>query len=130
MRALTKRHSASQISRGYRQYSTLGNLADNLKAHLFLGDHSQRQRVKTWGEVRVEDGAELAAKLMPERRKTRANQAIVFTITAGTPIACSTFCGVCRLLTRLLRALSRLRSQGRELQTDPDWERRSSNLCC
>ena len=38
---------------GNRQYITHGNLAENPKAHLFLIDYAQRQRIKIWGEARV-----------------------------------------------------------------------------
>ncbi|HWA60159.1 MAG TPA: pyridoxamine 5'-phosphate oxidase family protein, partial [Caulobacteraceae bacterium] len=48
--------------RGNRQYITLGNLADNRKAFLFLMDYAERQRVKIWGRARVvEDPAVLEA---------------------------------------------------------------------
>jgi predicted pyridoxine 5'-phosphate oxidase superfamily flavin-nucleotide-binding protein len=68
---------------GNRQYITQGNLADNPKAHLFLIDYGQRQRVKIWGEARVAEGhAELTAMLMPEVYKARAEHAILFTVTA------------------------------------------------
>lgn len=68
---------------GNRQYISQGNLADNPKAHLFLIDYTQQRRVKIWGEARVVEGdAGLTAKLMPEGYKARAEQAILFTITA------------------------------------------------
>ena len=68
---------------GNRQYITQGNLADNPKAHLFLIDYKQRRRIKIWGEARVVEGdAELTAKLMPAGYKARAEQVIVFTVTA------------------------------------------------
>ena len=68
---------------GNRQYITQGNLADNPKAHLFLIDYAQRQRVKLWGEARVVEGdVELTAKLMTEGYKARAEQAILFTVIA------------------------------------------------
>jgi len=35
---------------GNRQYITLGNLHDNPKAHLFLIDYANRQRIKIWGK--------------------------------------------------------------------------------
>ena len=35
--------------RGNRQFITQGNLAENPKAHLFLIDYAQRQRIKIWG---------------------------------------------------------------------------------
>jgi uncharacterized protein len=68
---------------GNRQYITQGNLADNPKAHLFLIDYAQRQRIKVWGEARVVEGdAELIAKLMPEHYKARPEQVILFTVSA------------------------------------------------
>ncbi len=68
---------------GNRQYITQGNLADNPKAHLFLIDYAQRQRVKIWGEARVVEGdAKLTASLMPEGYKARAEQVILFKVFA------------------------------------------------
>ena len=68
---------------GNRQYITLGNLAENPKAHLFLIDYLHRQRVKIWGEARVVEGDdELTAKLMPKGYKARPEQAILFTVSA------------------------------------------------
>jgi uncharacterized protein len=64
---------------GNRQYMTLGNLADNPKAHLFLIDYAHRQRVKLWGTAQVVEGdTGLVAKLMPEGYKARPEQAILF----------------------------------------------------
>jgi uncharacterized protein len=68
---------------GNRQYITLGNLAENPKAYLFLIDYMHRRRIKLWGEARVVEGdAELVAKLMPEGYKARPEQAILFTVAA------------------------------------------------
>jgi len=68
---------------GNKQYITQGNLADNPKAHLFLIDYAQRQRIKIWGEAHVVEGdAELLAKLMPEGYKARPDQVILFTVSA------------------------------------------------
>ena len=68
---------------GNRQYLTQGNLADNPKAHLFLIDYVNRQRIKIWGIARVvENDPELLARLMPRGYKARPEQVIVFTITA------------------------------------------------
>jgi predicted pyridoxine 5'-phosphate oxidase superfamily flavin-nucleotide-binding protein len=68
---------------GNRQYITLGNLTDNPKAQLFLIDYATRQRVKIWGEARVVEGdRELIAMLMPEGYRARADQVIIFTVTA------------------------------------------------
>jgi predicted pyridoxine 5'-phosphate oxidase superfamily flavin-nucleotide-binding protein len=68
---------------GNRQYITLGNLADNPKAYLFLIDYTHRRRIKIWGEARaVEGDATLITKLMPENYKARPEQAILFTVSA------------------------------------------------
>jgi predicted pyridoxine 5'-phosphate oxidase superfamily flavin-nucleotide-binding protein len=68
---------------GNKQYITLGNLADNPKAYLFLIDYAHRRRIKLWGEARVVEGdAELISKLMPENYKARPEQVILFTVAA------------------------------------------------
>ena len=68
---------------GNRQYITLGNLAENPKAHLFLIDYVNRRRVKLWGEARVVEGdSELTEQLMPKGYKARASQVIVFKVHA------------------------------------------------
>src|SRR5262249_22210846 len=65
------------------QYITIGNLADNPKAHLFLIDYAHRRRIKIWGEARVvEEDEELIGRLMPRDYKARAEQVILFTVSA------------------------------------------------
>jgi hypothetical protein len=66
--------------RGNRQYITLGNLAQNPKAFLFLVDYAHRQRVKIWGEARVSEDPALIASLMPENYKARGEQTILFNV--------------------------------------------------
>jgi uncharacterized protein len=67
---------------GNRQYVSTGNLADNPKAQLFLMDYAQRQRVKIWGEARVEGDPALVERLLPAGYRARAEQAIVFSVKA------------------------------------------------
>ena len=68
---------------GNRQYITVGNLAENDRAFLFLMDYAHRRRVKIWGRARVvEADAELIARLMPQGYKARPEQAIIFTVEA------------------------------------------------
>jgi predicted pyridoxine 5'-phosphate oxidase superfamily flavin-nucleotide-binding protein len=67
---------------GNRQFISTGNLADNPKAQLFLMDYAHRQRLKIWGEARVETDPALVERLMPPGYKARAEQAIVFTVKA------------------------------------------------
>ncbi len=68
---------------GNRQYITQGNLVENPKAHIFLIDYVNRQRVKIWGEARVvEDDPALTSSLMPQGYKARPEQVILFKIAA------------------------------------------------
>lgn len=68
---------------GNRQFITAGNLQDNPKAHLFLIDYAHRRRVKIWGTAEVvENDPDLIARLMPDDYKARAEQVILFTVTA------------------------------------------------
>ena len=68
---------------GNRQFISSGNLTENAKAHLFLMDYAHRQRIKIWGTAQVVEGdAALTEQLMPKDYKARAEQIIVFTITA------------------------------------------------
>ena len=67
---------------GNRQFISTGNLADNPKAQLFLMDYAHRQRLKIWGEARIETDPVLVERLMPADYKARAEQAIVFTVKA------------------------------------------------
>jgi uncharacterized protein len=68
---------------GNRQYITVGNLAENDRAFLFLMDYAHRRRVKIWGRARVVGAdAELIGRLMPEGYKARPEQAILFSVEA------------------------------------------------
>lgn len=83
LRVRDERTIAFADYRGNRQYISLGNLAENPKAHLFLIDYETRQRIKIWGTARVvDDDATLLAELMPDGYRARAEQAIVFTVSA------------------------------------------------
>jgi hypothetical protein len=58
-------------------------LADNPRAHLFLIDYVNLQRVKIWGTTRaVEATTELVSKLMPQGYKARPEQVLLFTVAA------------------------------------------------
>jgi uncharacterized protein len=68
---------------GNRQYITLGNLAANPKAFLFLMDYANSQRVKVWGTAQVvEDDPGLLARLRDPDYPGKAERAIVFTVEA------------------------------------------------
>lgn len=69
--------------RGNRQFISTGNFSENPQAFLFLMDYAHRQRVKIWGRVRVvEDDPELIARLFPNGYRAKAEQAMLFTVTA------------------------------------------------
>jgi hypothetical protein len=68
---------------GNRQYITVGNLADNPQAFLFVMDYAHRQRIKLWGRARVvEDDPALLARLLPAGTKARGERVIVFAVEA------------------------------------------------
>lgn len=69
--------------RGNRQFISTGNFSENPQAFLFLMDYAHRQRVKIWGRVRVvDDDPELIARLFPAGYRAKAEQAMLFTVTA------------------------------------------------
>jgi predicted pyridoxine 5'-phosphate oxidase superfamily flavin-nucleotide-binding protein len=50
---------------------------------LFLIDYAHRKRVKIWGEARVLEGdALLTSRLMPQGYKARAEQVMLFAVSA------------------------------------------------
>ena len=68
---------------GNRQYLTQGNLLENPKAHIFIMDYAHRRRAKLWGEARIiEDDPALTEALMPKGYRARAEQVILFKISA------------------------------------------------
>ncbi|WP_298859144.1 pyridoxamine 5'-phosphate oxidase family protein [uncultured Gimesia sp.] len=68
---------------GNRQYITLGNLAENPKASLFLMDYTNSRRIKVWGTARVvEDDEELMNRLHDPQYPAKPEHVILFTIEA------------------------------------------------
>jgi len=67
---------------GNRQYITVGNLAENERAFLFLMDYARQRRIKLWGRARMVEDAALIARLMPEDYKARPERALLFTVNA------------------------------------------------
>ena len=71
---------------GNRQYISLGNLAENPRAYLFLIDYATAQRVKFWGTARVVyDDPGLLQKLADPTYKAKPERVILFTVTAWDP---------------------------------------------
>lgn len=58
LRVLDERTLSFADYRGNRQYITVGNLAENPRAFIFLMDYALRRRVKLWGEAHVVENDE------------------------------------------------------------------------
>ncbi|QDV70308.1 Pyridoxamine 5'-phosphate oxidase [Rosistilla carotiformis] len=68
---------------GNRQYITLGNLAENPRAFIFLIDYVHSRRIKLWGTARVvEDDPDLLERLRDPDYPGRVERAILFTVEA------------------------------------------------
>ena len=68
---------------GNRQYITVGNLAENPRAFIFVMDYARRRRVKLWGRARVVENDEaLLSRLRPSLGASVAERCIVFEIEA------------------------------------------------
>ncbi len=68
---------------GNRQYITLGNLAENPQAFIFLMDYVNRRRIKLWGTAHVvEDDPDLLEQLRDSNYPGRVERAIVFSLEA------------------------------------------------
>ncbi len=68
---------------GNKQYITIGNLAENPKAYIFIMDYVHQRRVKLWGTAKVIEGdEELLSKLSDPGYRARPERVIVFTVEA------------------------------------------------
>ena len=83
LRVLDGRTVAFADYAGNRQYVTVGNLAHNDRAFLFLMDYANRRRLKLWGRARiVRDDAELQARLTDPSYGATVEHVIVFSLSA------------------------------------------------
>ncbi len=83
LKVIGERRLAFADFSGNRQYITVGTLAENDKAYIFLMDYPNRRRIKVWGRARVvEDDPELLARLADPEYPGRPERAIVFTVEA------------------------------------------------
>ena len=68
---------------GNRQYITLGNLAENPQAFIFLMDYARSRRIKVWGKARiVDDDPALLDRLRDPAYPGKVERAILFQIEA------------------------------------------------
>jgi hypothetical protein len=83
LRVLDERTIAFADFAGNKQYISIGNLAENERAFLFLMDYATARRLKLWGRARVAAGdPELFARLIDPGYRARVERAIVFTVQA------------------------------------------------
>ncbi len=69
---------------GNRQYVTVGHLAANPKAFIFLMDYERRQRLKIFGTARVSDDPALMRATAIEGYDADVERVIVFTVGGWT----------------------------------------------
>ena len=68
---------------GNRQYITLGNLAENPQAFIFLMDYARSRRIKVWGKARIaDDDPALLDRLRDPAYPGKVERAILFQIEA------------------------------------------------
>jgi len=68
--------------RGNRQYVSLGNLAGNDRAALFMMDYARKARLKLYVRVGVTDDADALAALSARDPRARVERAMRFTVEA------------------------------------------------
>jgi uncharacterized protein len=67
---------------GNRQFISIGHLAENERAFLFLMDYATARRLKLWGRAAVSSDPDLIASLKSSAGTHRGEHAIVFTVLA------------------------------------------------
>jgi predicted pyridoxine 5'-phosphate oxidase superfamily flavin-nucleotide-binding protein len=109
---------------GNRQYITLGNLAENDQAFLFLMDYAHRRRIKTWGRARfVEADPELISKLMPKDYPARTERAVLFEVKAWD-VNCPRYIPQKLDAVEVAEVLAKLQSRIEALEAENDKLRR------
>ena len=103
---------------GNRQYITLGNLAENDHAYLFLLDFARQRRIKVWGRARVvEDDPALLERLADPGYRARHERAILFTVAAWD-VNCSQHITARFSETEIAEATAVLRERIAALETE------------
>ncbi len=83
LRVLDQHTLAMADYAGNAQYISLGNLAENDKAFIFLIDYPNRQRIKIWGTARfVEDDPNLLQQVADTDYKARPQRVLLFQVEA------------------------------------------------
>ncbi len=83
LKVLNDRTLAFADFTGNRQYITLGNLAENAQAFLFLMDYATQTRIKVWGTAEViSDDPDLLKQLTDSQYKGKPERIIRFHVQA------------------------------------------------
>jgi predicted pyridoxine 5'-phosphate oxidase superfamily flavin-nucleotide-binding protein len=83
VRVLDDRTLAFADYAGNRQYMTVGNLAHNDRAFMFLMDYAAARRLKLWGRAHVVcEDTQLFARVTDAAYGATVEQVIVFTLSA------------------------------------------------
>ena len=83
LKVLDKQTLAFADFMGNRQYVSLGNLAENNQAFLFLMDYATQSRIKVWGTAEViENDPDLLTQLTDAQYKGRPERVILFHVEA------------------------------------------------
>ena len=83
LKVLNERTFAFADFSGNRQYISLGNLAENNQAFLFLMDYATQTRIKVWGTAEViEDDPDLLKQLTDSQYKGKPERIIRFHVEA------------------------------------------------
>ncbi len=83
LRVLDAKRLAFADFGGNKQYISIGNVADNPKAFIFLMDYRNRRRIKVWGRLEViEDDPVLLESLVDADYPATPERAFVFHIAA------------------------------------------------
>ncbi len=67
---------------GNRQYITLGNLAENPRAFIFLMDYARRIRIKLWGTAHVDESDDALLAKLSEGLDVAPQRSILFKLEA------------------------------------------------
>lgn len=83
LKALDEHTLAFADFMGNRQYISLGNLAENNQAFIFLMDYATQTRIKVWGTAEViEDDPDLVTQLTDPQYKGKPERVIRFHVEA------------------------------------------------
>ena len=101
---------------GNQQYISLGNLAENPQAFIFLMDYANSRRVKLWGMAKViENDAKLIEQLRDPSYRKQPERAILFTLKAWD-MNCPQHIHKRVLVKQVAPIIEKLESRVRELE--------------